>query len=510
MDVGKEQGAAELQRWRQRAVAGYLGSLGPDAQHAIQLWKTKLAPALLGYPTGAIQEANTRMRLFPPPLMIGDTEGFTKEKDLFDRADIGRGLANIIDATEDPLVIAVDGQWGTGKTVFLKMWAGELRNRGIAVVFFDAFENDFATDPFTAIAGKLVDLAREMQKLSTKAGQDFVKTAVRTGKVLLRSSLKLGVKAVTVGVVNADDLQSMGDSIADELSEVADKHLGELITKAAKDRGAIEAFRQALANLPALLSERAGEEKPRLVVIIDELDRCKPLFALALLERIKHFYSVPNVHFVLGVHLGQLSSSVRVAYGPDIDAQVYLQKFIHLTMPLADVADRYGNSPSKRFVEYLTKALDFPPDAARAVELSAETILRVAKHRNLSLRTIERIFAQLAAGFAYSSEKVRVAPLLAGLCILKIIEPDLYLNAKQGRLAFDGVMDALGFLETKADDHDAKWAIGWWRYALDPAASAEVIREYGRMLGWHHNLSNRFELVPYFANNVVDRFIPRS
>ena len=86
------------------------------------------------------------MRLFPPPLAIGDTEGFTEEKDLFDRADLGRGLANLIDAADEPLVIAVDGQWGSGKTVFLRMWAGELRKKGIAVVFFDAFENDFAED----------------------------------------------------------------------------------------------------------------------------------------------------------------------------------------------------------------------------------------------------------------------------------------------------------------------------------------------------------------------------
>lgn len=448
------------------------------------------------------------MRLFPPPPIIGDTEGFTKEKDLFGREDIGRGLANLIDAIDEPLVIAVDGQWGTGKTVFLKMWAGELRKRGVAVVFFDAFENDFAADPFTAIAGQLVDLAREKEKLTTKAGKAFVKTAVGTGKVLLRSGLKLGVKAVTLGVVNADDLSNLSDDIADELSEIADKHLGELITKAAKDKNAIEAFRQALAELPALLSERA-DSKPRLVVIIDELDRCRPLFALALLERIKHFYSVPNVHFVLGVNLGQLGSSVRITYGHDIDSHVYLQKFIHLTMPLGDVPDQYGNSPTKKFIEYLSKSLDFPPDAGRHVELCGETILRAAKRHDLSLRTIERIFAQLAAAFAYAPDRLRMPPLLAGLCVFKLVEPALYLRAKMGILRFDEAVAALG-LDAASEQDDMKWAVGWWRYALDPSAKEAIIAEYSRGVGYHHNLGNRFEIVPYLANNVVDRFIPRS
>ena len=218
-------------------------------------------------------------------------------------------------------------------------------------------------------------MARAKQKLGTKAGKAFVKSAVGASKVLLRSGLKLGVKAVTLGVVNADDLQAVCDDIADELSEIADKHLGELITKTEKAKTTIEAFREALRQLPTLLSDRGADQRPRLVIIIDELDRCKPLFALSLLERVKHFYAVPDVHFVLGVHLGQLCSSVKVAYGPDIDAQVYLQKFIHLTMPLADIANRFGESPSKKFVDYLTGVLDFPPVLGEPLRLQPRRLL---------------------------------------------------------------------------------------------------------------------------------------
>jgi tRNA A37 threonylcarbamoyladenosine biosynthesis protein TsaE len=65
------------------------------------------------------------MRFFLPPVEIGDIEGFTKSKDIFERAGLGEGLTNVVTTVSEPLVVALDGQWGSGKTTFLKMWAGD-------------------------------------------------------------------------------------------------------------------------------------------------------------------------------------------------------------------------------------------------------------------------------------------------------------------------------------------------------------------------------------------------
>lgn len=96
------------------------------------------------------------MRLFPPSLEVGDEEGFTPEKDIFGRAQLGAGLTNLVNSVSDPTVIAVDGQWGSGKTTFLKMWAGELRKAGFPVVYFDAFENDHVDDAFWLSRARLL------------------------------------------------------------------------------------------------------------------------------------------------------------------------------------------------------------------------------------------------------------------------------------------------------------------------------------------------------------------
>jgi hypothetical protein len=109
-------------------------------------------------------------------------------------------------------------------------------------------------------------------------------------------------------------------------------------------RAAMKQFSNALADLtgpeesPADTEQPEGEtvkpEPQKLVIVIDELDRCRPDYALALLEIIKHFFAVPHVHFVLDVNLHELENSVKVRYGAEINAGLYLQKFVTLTMAL--------------------------------------------------------------------------------------------------------------------------------------------------------------------------------
>jgi predicted KAP-like P-loop ATPase len=263
------------------------------------------------------------MRLFPPSLEIGKTEGFAPEKDIFGRKQLGAGVTNLVSTISDPTVIAVDGQWGSGKTTFLKMWAGELRKAGFPVVYFDAFASDYVDDAFLAIAGEIIALVEERKKAKTKIGKRLVESAVSTGKVLLRSGLKLGVKAATLGAIAAADLEEVAGDFATEASTLADKYLGELLTKQKQQKETIQGFRDALAELPLLLSESSSEagtasQIPEpLIFIIDELDRCRPTFALEILERVKHFFSVPNVHFVLGVHLDQVRFCFFVVWPKD-------------------------------------------------------------------------------------------------------------------------------------------------------------------------------------------------
>lgn len=160
------------------------------------------------------------------------------------------------------------------------------------------------------------------------------------------------------------------------------------------------------------------------MVIIDELDRCKPLFTLELIEKIKHFFSVKGLTFILVANLEQLESSVRSAYG-DIDATTYLEKFYHLRM-LFPVKN--GTTPEENnviYVQYLFKSMfdDIPEDIYRDYQEIAEHFCRV--HR-LSLRAIQRILSYLAIAFISRRTINYVPHVMMVLAIMKVINHSLY------------------------------------------------------------------------------------
>src|SRR5262249_46826960 len=193
------------------------------------------------------------------------------------------------------------------------------------------------------------------------------------------------------------------------------------------------------------------------------------------------FFSVPQVHFVLGVHLGQLRNSVKAAYGAEIDAHSYLQKFIQITLPLFDDEEVWGERVAARYVGYLSKVLELP--SKEELDIACELVRYVAEKRNLSLRVMERIMTTMAVALAHKeiSMKIKLAAtraaglvvkpcpgaILGGLSILKITNPELYLKAKSGSLTLKDVGEALGFFDPVDFKHDSPkitLAMQYWHF----------------------------------------------
>ncbi len=293
---------------------------------------------------------------------------------------------------------------------------------------------------------------------------------------------------------------------SDESAEAFDANIGEMITKQAAHRTAIEEFKKALSDLPALLGPpQEGEAQKPLIFIIDELDRCKPAFALALLERVKHFFSVPHVHFVLGVNSEQLCSSVRAVYGADIDARLYLQKFIHLTWTLSQ-RERYASDRSRsKYVRYLAQSMNFQGKDLETASAAASFAGAVAEKKRLSFRTIERVMALIAIAIATTPDsQLRVSPLIGGLALMKVLQPALFNQAKEGRLTYAEVQKFLPLAELEAETESSwGWASNWWQYVTDPNAPQELIQEMRRGL-FSFSVSDRFDILPYTADLVMD------
>jgi predicted KAP-like P-loop ATPase len=89
------------------------------------------------------------MRLVIPPLPIDEQDSF--KHDALGRKQFGIALMNLITKTNDGLVISLDAPWGEGKTTFVKMWRGLLKESQIRNIYFDAFANDYVDDAFIAV-----------------------------------------------------------------------------------------------------------------------------------------------------------------------------------------------------------------------------------------------------------------------------------------------------------------------------------------------------------------------
>lgn len=283
------------------------------------------------------------MKIVTPPLIVEESDAF--KNDVLDRKAYGEALLNLVTRSSDELVISLDGRWGEGKSTFVKMWQGLLSEAQVPNIYIDAFANDYLDDAFISVASAITVFVEEnIEKDSSEKVAELKTKAKRIGGQLVSWSAKVAVKAATLGAIKESELDELND-IKNDVSKGTSNLLGNIIEERlvshSKDIALIEEFRELLSNIPSKL-EGTGESP--LVVIIDELDRCKPSFAIEMLEKIKHLFSVKNVVFILVMHKEQLEESVRCIYGQNIDAHTYLQKFINIETKLPkQISDRYTN-----------------------------------------------------------------------------------------------------------------------------------------------------------------------
>ncbi|NYS26865.1 hypothetical protein HUK65_18065 [Rhodobacteraceae bacterium 2376] len=359
------------------------------------------------------------MRFLPPePEVTLYKTAF--DNDILGREKAGSSLSALLDRIEDPLVIALDGRWGTGKTYFLKRWVGAHReqNKGRALtLYFDAFANDYLSDPLVALVSALADRvpAQDEPKLTRLKS---------TASKFVKPLAKIALNIATFGAKEA--LNDLGDAAAEAIHAEAERVVDDFWDRAEGRQQAMQSFRDALSEL---VDGKGDAEPTPLIIVIDELDRCRPDYALEVLEVIKHFFAVPMVHFVLGVNLSALENSVRARYGNDIDAAAYLQKFISLTFTLPDRAGgRHQDIPAVlAYAKHTAAAMKLPKEyVSEIVERQLPGVMR----RNLiSIRDIGKILAAVSI-LPPEALNPRLFPgwraITASMIIARIIRSDIF------------------------------------------------------------------------------------
>jgi len=252
--------------------------------------------------------------------------------------------------SEAGFVLAVNAAWGVGKTFMLTRWCDQLRHEGHPVVYFDAWANDFTPEPLIAFIAELNDgLAAQFntmpvakKKLSewVKASQRVILPAVKAmGAVALKQASGIAIDKVVEAYEEESEVQAESGAIhkinGEKVAEQLSKAVGAALKEHINTRKAISACREKLTQLIQHL-EKQGRCQLPIYVMVDELDRCRPDYAIELLEGIKHLFGVQGVYFVIGTNISELAHSISVVYGERFDSEGYLKRFFDLEYSLPD------------------------------------------------------------------------------------------------------------------------------------------------------------------------------
>ena len=286
--------------------------------------------------------------------------------DLLNRRGLADNLTTLVKDIEDPsLSICIDGAWGSGKTFFLERWKYHLEKVGFpSPIYFNAWEDDFIENPLISILGQLDD---HLQRRGIADREEILKGVRSAAFTISRGLIRKG------SGIDITDMNTIGVyETYLELSKARSTLIKNLSTLSKK----------ALTN--------TDDPKP-IVFIIDELDRCRPTFAIELLERVKHIFNqVPGIIFVFGINRAELTKSVQSVYG-DIDADIYLRRFFdhRFTLPIPSIEEYSRSLFEKLRVNELLKHTPI-----RMMNLSGETfrgaMVEIWRAFELSLRDIEQ------------------------------------------------------------------------------------------------------------------------
>lgn len=263
----------------------------------------------------------------------------TMNKDLLDRNKDLMSFCSLLQHQQGMSSIAIDGRWGSGKTFFVKQCAlllnstnslsylnteikeqvykivkdkgfrENLADNQFLAVYYDAWKNDTEEDPVLSLIYEIIqqlDLKGELIDLNH-----------------ISSILNSALCVVT------------GRDVTNFFNKAEDVNLLNNIQKEKKMDDILQEF----------FVEALDEKCDRLVIFVDELDRCRPSYAIKVLERIEHYFVNDRITFVFSMNIEQLQHTIKAFYGNDFDACRYLDRFfdIRLSLPTT-ISNRFFNS----------------------------------------------------------------------------------------------------------------------------------------------------------------------
>ncbi|RLF05522.1 MAG: hypothetical protein DRJ64_05485 [Thermoprotei archaeon] len=414
-------------------------------------------------------------------------------RDEYQRRPIAEKIIRLLKSEVKISPLVIDGHWGAGKTEFCCKLIHLIEDgeADLQPIYVDAFKADHADEPLMTLMAAVLNAFPE-----DKEKKDLIEKALP----VLRFGIKTALKAGTSWLLK-QDAADIAEDFTTEIKKAGDEAINHAVESLLTDHVAVEksivALQQALQAL--------AEAKP-IVIFIDELDRCRPDFAINMLENIKHIFDVEGVQFVLVTNSEQLRSSINHCYGNGLDAQRYLDKFVKFSLVLSDTHKPNGYDAVLASVTHLKTLISkskLLKDTGLNQKNFSDFFISLISANQLSLREVETLILYLEIYQSLTEQEGLANNVPFGFRVLRILgvflygfKPDLTEKITLNKINVTDIANVLGktepFRSWDDDDPDPADVIVAMAGVEDSSANTNFSFSEEEKQRWREFLSQRF------------------
>ncbi|MDN8597900.1 P-loop NTPase fold protein [Citrobacter sp. S2-9] len=280
------------------------------------------------------------------------------------------------------LVINLNAEWGAGKTYFTKRLAKTI-SESHPTIYIDAWKEDFSDDPLLTVFGSI------KEQLSGQSDQftQMMDKAIDNIGPLLKSATPAILAGLAKKYTGVDNISDITKTLSTKLMQLHSEKSKKITT-----------IRSEISEWVRYIKQKDGINKELpLFIIIDELDRCRPNFAIKLLEITKHIFNIPGVVFIIATDTEQLQHSIKVIYGNEFSANHYLNRFFdrRFQLPNPEMTDFLktisAGSFSDDFLDYRKKMSPCPPGLSEFIYNCASVLEALRINLRESIKLYQRL-----------------------------------------------------------------------------------------------------------------------
>ncbi|MGL6564326.1 KAP family P-loop NTPase fold protein [Aeromonas dhakensis] len=345
----------------------------------------------------------------------GTIEGVqdTLAGDRLDRARYAEFLTNYLAAEgkQRNYVLNLNAEWGAGKTWFIKRWYMELKQH-YPTVYIDAWQQDFSDDPLLTVISSIIDQLKHIAGKENPIPDGMRQRLLGLFKVGGKLALKAAIKKAGL---EEDDF-SLEEEDANQLVDA-------LCSNQKERYESIQYLKQEIRQwVEGAVGLSDGKLDYPAFILIDELDRCRPSYAVEMLETIKHIFDIPGVVFVLATDTEQLQHAIKVIYGEGFHASAYLRRFFKRQFSLKEISK---SSFIESYMVFDDASCGHLFPRFKTVSEFSLLLSVIADAFNLKLRDIEQYIDKVMAAISNVSDDFDLV-VFSILLLSKEYEPDLY------------------------------------------------------------------------------------